>query len=354
MSEEDEEEDGSNGTPTPSVSSTSTSELVPPPEGQSSTAPELSPIFKVAPAPYAGGFGLYATRPIRRGTPIFLERPALLQPPSTRSNSTIMAALARCTRDEQRHYFALANSFKHPRPGFPALLPAQGIFETNFLPCPRPRRRTASNKGEERDEELDGIFLQASRFNHSCRPNVAFAWDPHAGRATFRALRDVSAGEEMCINYAGVDVLGTLAERRSIALEDFGFRCACEVCALEGEAAVESDRRRAGIRRLFEDVAECGKEPTLGLRKIKIALRMLKEEHLVHYEASFCFDAFQFCVSVSDFANAKAWVRKAWEASCNTSGPDSPAARTFKTYWLNPRSHQLVGTLPRMKLSGPD
>ena len=26
---------------------------------------------------------------------------------------------------------------------------------------------------------------------------------------------------------------------------------------------------------------------------------MLKEESLVHYEASFCYDAFQFCVSVS-------------------------------------------------------
>ena len=33
--------------------------------------------------------------------------------------------------------------------------------------------------------------------------------------------------------------------------------------------------------------------------QIKIALKLLKEEGLVHYEASFCFDAFQFCVLVS-------------------------------------------------------
>ena len=32
--------------------------------------------------------------------------------------------------------------------------------------------------------------------------------------------------------------------------------------------------------------------------QIKLALRMLKEEGLIHYEASFCYDAFQFCVLV--------------------------------------------------------
>ena len=57
---------------------------------------------------------------------------------------------------------------------------------------------------------------------------------------------------------------------------------------------------------------------------------------------------------MSDFVNAKAWVKKAWEASCDTMGPESPAARTFKLYWANPRAHPLTGTLPDMTLSGPD
>ena len=108
-----------------------------------------------------------------------------------------------------------------------------------------------------------------------------------------------------------------------------------------------------------------------GSSQIKLALQMLKEESLIHYEASFCYDAFQFCVlvrdrhrhrpqalmgatQVSDFVNAKAWIRKAWEVSCITSGPDSNAARMFKMYWANPRSHQLAGTLPQTTLSPPD
>lgn len=57
---------------------------------------------------------------------------------------------------------------------------------------------------------------------------------------------------------------------------------------------------------------------------------------------------------MSDFVNAKAWVKKAWEASCDTMGPESPAAHTFKLYWANPRAHPLAGTLPDMTLSGPD
>ena len=113
------------------------------------------------------------------------------------------------------------------------------------------------------------------------------------------------------------------------------------------------------------------------LPQIKLALKMLKDESLVHYEASFCYDAFQFCVlvssclpapwlpclqracadvvrQVSDFTNAKAWIRRAWEVSVYTSGPVSNAARMFKMYWANPRSHQLAGTLPHTTLSGPD
>lgn len=33
--------------------------------------------------------------------------------------------------------------------------------------------------------------------------------------------------------------------------------------------------------------------------QVRLALRMLKEEGLIHHEASFCYDAYQFCVLVS-------------------------------------------------------
>ncbi|KAI0821912.1 SET domain-containing protein [Trametes gibbosa] len=307
-----------------------------------STIDDSSPPYKISSAPLTDGVGLFATRALPKGAVILCESPMFTQAPSpTRTNSTVMAALSQCTRDEQRQYFNLANAYKTSTAGPRALLPALGIFETNSLPC-----------GKTRGGRRAGIFLTAARLNHSCRPNVARVWDQDTHQMTFRALRDVAEGEELCMNY--VDVLGTRAQRAEELRTSFGFECMCEACALGFEEQAESDRRRAALRRLFEEVALCGNEPTLGLRKVKLALQLLTEEGLVHYESSFCFDAFQFCVLVADYANAKAWIRKAWEASCNTSGPDSPASRAFKMYWANPRAHELAGKLPSATLHGPD
>ena len=118
-------------------------------------------------------------------------------------------------------------------------------------------------------DEVEGVFLIASRLNHSCRPNVARVWDARTNAMAFRALRDVVPEEELCINYADVDVLGTRTQRGEEIMEAFGFGCRCPACALEGEEGEESDRRRAAVRRLFEDVGRCGKEPTLGMRKVR-------------------------------------------------------------------------------------
>ncbi|KAH9888097.1 SET domain-containing protein [Cubamyces lactineus] len=316
-------------------------------ESSGSSVDDTVPPYKVASAPLTDGLGLFATRAISKGCIVLSESPIFTQPPPpSRTNSTVMSALSQCTRDEQRQYFNLANTYKVPRLGKRALLPALGIFETNALPCGK------TKGGGSGGTRRAGIFLLAARLNHSCQPNLARWWDDGAQRMTFRALRDIVEGDELCMNY--VDVLGTKAQRMEELRTAFGFECVCEACALVGEELGESDRRRAAIRRLFEEVGVCGNEPTLGLRKVKLALRLLKDEGLVHYEASFCFDAFQFCILVSDYVNAKAWVRKAWEASCSTSGPDSPASRAFKMYWANPRAHELAGVLPKATLHGPD
>ncbi|KAI0346654.1 SET domain-containing protein [Trametopsis cervina] len=286
------------------------------------------------------GKGLVAARPIRRGEFLFSETPLFTLPPSP-TNSMVLGALAKCTREQQCEYFTLANSYRKK------LLPALAIFETNFLLLGR-----GLLKADPQAAESAGIFLQASRFNSSCTPNVNKIWDDLHGVMVFRTLRDVVEGEELCFNYC--DVLATREQRTRELSTEFGFDCICEACCLEGEAALDSDRRRSSIARLFDEIGQCWKEPTLGIRKIQLALCMLKEESLVHHEASFCYDAYQFCVSVSDFQNAKKWIRRAWEVSCITSGQDSNAARMFKIYYANPRSHQLAALLPKMTLSGPD
>ena len=50
-------------------------------------------------------------------------------------------------------------------------------FTDLFCTYPRtPQKRFEENKFE-MDEPAKGIFLKASRFNHSCRPNAYFMWN---------------------------------------------------------------------------------------------------------------------------------------------------------------------------------
>ncbi|KAI0718122.1 hypothetical protein C8Q72DRAFT_798807 [Fomitopsis betulina] len=271
---------------------------------------------------------------------MFLEEQPLFTQDASCTNSTVLTALAGCSREQQSEYFALANAFKGGD-SLEKVLPALAIFYTNSFPC-----------GDDAPQTRRGIFLTAARANHSCTPNAGRVWDAAKQAMMFRTLQAVPAGEELCINY--VDVLGSREERNANLWDHFGFECACETCALQGEQLAKSDQRRMSIRQLYDEVSTCLKEPTVGIRKAKLALCLLQEEGLALYEATFCFDAFQLCVMVSDFTKAKVWARKAWEAACAASGPDSPAARTFKMYWANPRAHRLAGTMPRVAPSGPE
>lgn len=201
------------------------------------------------------GKGIVAARPIRRGEYLFSEAPLFTLPPSP-TNSMVLGALSKCTREEQCQYFSLANSYRTK------LLPAVAIFETNFLLLGR-----GVLQGKSNHQDSAGVFLLGSRFNSSCTPNVCKTWDELRCMMVFRTLRDVVEGEELCYNYC--DVLATRAQRQTELSEEFGFDCICEACRLEGDAAAESDRRRSSVARLFEEVGSCGKEPTLGIRKVR-------------------------------------------------------------------------------------
>ena len=43
------------------------------------------------------------------------------------------------------------------------------------------------------------VFQVLSRLNHACRPSCYTAWNPILGKQTLHALRDIPAGEELCI-----------------------------------------------------------------------------------------------------------------------------------------------------------
>lgn len=216
------------------------------------------------------GRGLVASRPVKRGELLFAESPVFTFPISPLpSNSEIMVALSQRSREQQQQYFALSNSFK----GKSSILPALGIFMTCHLAFKRP----VGDNVDEEEEERGGIFLFGSYFNSSCTPNVSRFWDLKHNMMTFRTLRDVLEGEELCINYG--DILATKEDRMRELMLERGFECRCAACDVIAEGAenviAESDERRTTIARLYDEVESCGNEPTL-------ALRMVSGGHLPH------------------------------------------------------------------------
>ncbi|PIL23116.1 transcription factor [Ganoderma sinense ZZ0214-1] len=286
------------------------------------------------------GKGIVATRSVAQGELVLAEA-ALFTQILSRSNATVLAALARLSGADQRQYFSLANARKGRVP------PPIGIFETNALPCGDndvSRGAAASSAG---------IFLLGSRFNSSCRPNVNNYWDERMQKITFWATRAIAPGEELCISY--MSVLAVREERRRVLQAAFGFECRCVACSRDGAELRASDERRVAIARLYDEVGACQNNPAVGVRKVKTALRLLAEEGLLpHIGLPLYQSAFQFCVSVADVKNAKAWIKKTWEAYCISVGPESEDTLELAVFMEDVRKHPAFDQLPRRTLTGPE
>ena len=75
-------------------------------------------------------------------------------------------------------------------------------------------------------------YSASSYFNHSCAPNAHPRWENGDSTITIRALRPITAGEELFITY--VDANESRESRRARLRQSYGFECACERC-LAGE-----------------------------------------------------------------------------------------------------------------------
>jgi len=286
------------------------------------------------------GKGVIATRPITAGELVLLEAP-LFTLPSEYDNSAVLAKLAALTESEQREFFSLSNRYRGRLP------PPVGTYKTNALPC-----GDQSSVFGERAERA-GLFRTGSRFNSSCVPNVNNFWDDTLHQISFRALKNVAEGEELCICYT--ELFAVRETRQLKSRISFGFECMCPACTLPAKEQGDSDKRRENIGRLYHEIGQCGNKPSMGLRKVKLVIHLLEEEGILECAgAMFFYDGFQFCASCSDKRNAKQWVKKALEAETLGRGPDTSSAKMYRGYLEDPSRHRSFGLLPRQTLTGPD
>ena len=78
-----------------------------------------------------------------------------------------------------------------------------------------------------------GLFGLGSIFNHSCQPNceIAQKMEDRSGYGIFQTINEIKEGDELCIQYAGMN--DTYQDRQNYLMWVYGFQCQCSKCLAE-------------------------------------------------------------------------------------------------------------------------
>ena len=177
------------------------------------------------------GTGMFAQKKIARGTRLLADECLVHLPEPKPLLIDIERAFERLLPNQQAAYMRLHC------PDRPGRSPVVRIWEAN---CFR------MGKG-------GGIFLKASRINHSCTPNAHFAWNVNIQRQTLHAIADIQANEEILISYCYPHVD---AYHRQQRLEPYGFACSCAPCLQNTALGRTSEARRCRMGELQEKIKD--------------------------------------------------------------------------------------------------
>jgi len=159
------------------------------------------------------GKGYRAAKPISRGDVLLFDT-ALCSDVVGPSSNVEMARQCRQRKDEAFLTEVLSLEAGGPSEGQQRLV---SVLGNNVFECSRETGRVA-------------LFTAAARFNHSCCPSAYV--DSTRAECVVRALRNISAGEEVCVSYVPVSDSFT---RRQESLRGRGIECTCERCRAEAE-----------------------------------------------------------------------------------------------------------------------
>ncbi|KAM0203074.1 hypothetical protein ACHAPI_001246 [Fusarium lateritium] len=265
------------------------------------------------------GKGLVATTKIPKGTRVLAETPLFKIPQhateSIENERCVVAALSKLSEDQRQAFFSLCNSYTD-------LKQEVGIAETN-----------AFGLGE--DISTCAVFLDASRMNHSCVPNVLYRWNINTQKMTVHATKDIEEDAEITINYLATWEL--YAVRQDKLKSAFGFDCDCSLCTLPVGQRNLSDRRRVEIKKLEESLGDGSDDltkssPLKALHNVRKLLHLIKKEDIVDRLLPRCyFNSFQIAIAHQDLARAMVFAQRSLEIEIMLEGSDSPKAEQLQS-----------------------
>lgn len=261
------------------------------------------------------GKGLVATTRIAKGTRLLSEVPIFRVPRDKndiKDLERIVADEVKCLGDDQRRaFFDLTNIYGN------AHSEALGIARTNVLPLGSGAR-------------AGGLFLEASRINHSCRHNAQNTWNENIGRLTIHALRDIEAGQEITISY--LVTTSEYAERWRFLKDKFKFECKCELCSLPRAPRKRSDTRLRKLEAIYKSVGAFfwgDIEPEMALRLLHTMFGLFDEEGIWNASIAQAYeDAYDIATDNEDESRARVFARRAYDTLRLIEGDDS--SRTVK------------------------
>jgi hypothetical protein len=292
-------------------------------EGQKITTSTGKEVVEPAGKPYAireitgKGKGLVATTKITKGTRLLSEVPLFKVPrdnPDIKALEHIVENEVNSLDADQRHtFFDLANIYGNTHSQ------SFGIARTNVLPL-----GSSARSG--------GLFLEASRINHSCRHNAQNTWNENIGRLTIHALRDIEAGQEITITYLANT--SESAERKRFLAEKFKFECKCELCLLPRARRRKSDARLKELQTLDKLVGTFfvgDLEPKTALHLLHKMLGLFDREGIWDASIARAYkDAYEIATENDDGSRARIFAQRAYDARRLIEGDDSPDTAKMK------------------------
>jgi hypothetical protein len=270
------------------------------------------------------GMGVFAKASFAVGDELIREKvlfamPAVSGSSQEEAEAKIMVLIAARVKSlkpiTQRAVLELADVISPPakRPT------AYGVLKTNAIPLGSTSYGATGVSG--------GLFALSCRLNLSCLPNARYIWREDLQRELVFALRPITSGEEVTVNYIGPYL--PLAKRQAHLQRSFRFNCACPLCSAPSD---ESDDRLVEIQQLIDDVPKVGyTDQRRALKMAERVLKLLRDEGrdtavdmgCVHY------DAFQMAIAIGDKRKAKVHMRNALNCAEICEGVGSPQAAKY-------------------------
>ncbi|OAL44501.1 SET domain-containing protein [Pyrenochaeta sp. DS3sAY3a] len=292
------------------------------------------------------GYGCFALKPIKRGTRILEEKALFKIYKAYYTREDVESAYSHLSPEQKAIYSTLASNHGQD--------PKQWPSQIHHSVRPRERQRVEDQHEARIAKEATimsifqtncmemrqgtGLYVHASRFNHSCNPNAAFSFNGNLGMETVHIMHDVAEGEELTFSYC--DMSHDKATR-AWELKHYGFKCDCRACT-EDERDVNGFAYKSRVRRFrimdLESETRCkrglllesnAKDRMFVTKLVELATLYLSEGNYSARLAGVYLDIVLVCEMHNDLGMAVRGAAKAEEVKRMIQGTDHPEYELF-------------------------